>query len=109
MNKKFYMFLAVILVWASPGGSRDLTVLDYYVMIPARLLSINPEYPSKFTIRQKQGRYTADSSADYEIYPVVDIKNGYMNVTDDGTGGAASFTRWRFLPIPGKKDTLPSM
>jgi hypothetical protein len=61
MNKKFYMFLAVILVWASPGGSRDLTVLDYYVMIPARLLSINPEYPSKFTIRQKQGRYTADS------------------------------------------------
>ncbi len=41
--------------------------------------------------------------ADYEIYPVVDIKNGYMNVTDDGTGGGSLIHEMAIFTDSGKK------
>ncbi len=81
--------LVITLMTMAPAGSnaKNLSVLDYYQMIPAKLISINPEYPSKFKIENKGGKFITQSSADYEITPTIDFKNGYLNITDEGTGG----------------------
>ncbi len=81
--------LLLTLIALAPAGSnaKNLSVLDYYQMIPAKLISISSEYPSKFKIENKGGKFITQSSADYELTPTIDFKNGWLNITDEGTGG----------------------
>lgn len=60
------------------------TIVDYYNSIPTKLLEDH-----KYDLQLKKNIWVTRSCAGYEIKPVVDIKKGYVAITDKGTGGGA--------------------
>lgn len=62
---------------------QKFSVVDYYKILPD---SLRKGYQLFF----KNNKWITYSSEGYEIMPVVDIKNGYINIDDPGTGGGES-------------------
>lgn len=58
----------------------DKSVLDFYNMLP-----VSKEYK----ITKKGSKYVTMSNADYEMGATVDMKNGFIEINDDGTGGGS--------------------
>ena len=88
--KRYLCYCIAFALIAAPGNTlraRDKTVLDYYGML-------KPEYLHnlKFSFYRRDGAWKARSPmTEEEIEPVIDIKNGYLSVTDPGTGGGTYF------------------
>ena len=55
-------------------------ILDYY-------RELNGDYAPGYEIRKKGEGWVSQSTAEYEIPVTVDIKNGFIELTDEGTGG----------------------
>ncbi len=55
------------------------TVVDYYKLLPDSLVF-------GYELSYENGKWISQSYVDYEIYPEVDIRNGYICITDEGTG-----------------------
>ena len=58
----------------------DKSVLDFYNMLP-----VSKEYK----ITKKGSKFVTKSNADYEMGVTVDMKNGFIEVNDEGTGGGS--------------------
>ena len=78
----FLLFLLIILI-ISISYARE-SIVDYYNLIPIKLLD---EY--RYQLQFKNNNWITRSNANYEIRPIVDIKNGYLKIKDAGTGGGA--------------------
>lgn len=83
------MFFVSISVFA-----QKKSVVDYYKLLPD---SLTHNYKLSFS----NNKWVSQSSADYEIYPTVDIKNGYIKIYDEGTGGGESVLK---IVLYRKKD-----
>ncbi|MBN1531112.1 MAG: hypothetical protein JXA20_00480 [Spirochaetes bacterium] len=70
---------------AAQGGS----ILDYYRALPGELFAGPSGTGYRYTIDFTKGKYVTKSDAGYEIHPVVDLRNGYISITDNGTGGGS--------------------
>ncbi|RMG67234.1 MAG: hypothetical protein D6722_13505 [Bacteroidetes bacterium] len=64
----------------SPSDPQRKSVLDYY-------RSLKPPYASPYALRQEGERWLTTSTADYEIEATVDLRNGFIEIVDEGTGG----------------------
>lgn len=58
-------------------GAVPSTIIDFYNLLPGK----------KFELEQKRGKWITKSCADYDIEPLVDLRNGYLSIEDPGTGG----------------------
>ncbi len=58
------------------------TIVQYYREMPVSLAG-----GFKYRLENRKGEWISQSSAEYEIKPLVDIKNGYLSIVDHGTGG----------------------
>jgi len=68
------------------------SILDYYHSLPEKLLG---DY--KYRIELKNSIFVSRSNANYEIKPIVDVQNGYLKITDAGTGGGSVVHELAFL------------
>ncbi len=66
-----------------------VNILDYYSLLPEKLLSINSLGGFKYSLKKAKGGWITHSLAGYGLQPVVDIKNGYIQIDDEGTGGGS--------------------
>lgn len=57
-------------------------IVDYYRDLPEQYLDNN-----KYDIQQREGQWVTLSDPGPAVKPVVDIKNGYLQLKDHGTGG----------------------
>jgi len=55
-------------------------VLDYYQ-------ALEPPFQTDYPLRKSGEKWLTNSSAEYEIEATVDLKNGYIEIEDEGTGG----------------------
>lgn len=76
----FLLFLFTILITSISYAKES--IVDYYNSIPLKLLD---NY--KFQLQYKNNIWISRSETNREIKPIVDIKNGYLKITDAGTGG----------------------
>ncbi len=70
----------IIIVIATSLFAQKMTVLDYFEKLPK-------DVRFAYEIENIEGDWVSQSNADYEIKPVVDIINGYIEIYDEGTGG----------------------
>ncbi|WP_282775457.1 hypothetical protein [Phaeodactylibacter xiamenensis] len=66
----------------APGAETDKrkNVLDYY-------RSLEPPYNSPYELTQKENKWIAESTLEMEVDATVDLKNGFIEIIDEGTGG----------------------
>ncbi len=64
-------------------------ILEYYQMLPSALFLYEGFAEVKYDLQQKGGKWVTSSIDEYEIDPVVDIQNGYIEILDEGTGGGS--------------------
>jgi hypothetical protein len=92
----------MILTFAVIGNAAELTVLEYYGLLPKELFKTR-----KYEIKNKNGKYYVNSVAEYEEEIIVDLKNKYLEISDQGTGGGtvvhefAVFLRAGMEPVVG--------
>ena len=65
-------------------------ILEIYESLPVRLFN-NNGFEYKYLLTRKSGEWFTQSSADYEMPVIVDIANGYIEISDEGTGGGSNF------------------
>jgi hypothetical protein len=63
-----------------PEIANRKNVLDYY-------RSLEPPYNSPYELTQKGSKWVAESSLEMELEATVDLKNGFIEIIDEGTGG----------------------
>ena len=70
----------------------SLNVLEIYDLLPEKLFHID-EYLGevKYDVTYNNGQYSSVSLAGYNFDAVVDIKNGYIEISDEGTGGGSIY------------------
>ena len=76
----FTLFLALLMLSLF---AQKLTVIDYFEKLP-------PEIIDDYKIENAEGEWISKSNAGYEIFPTVDIINGYIEIIDEGTGGGTT-------------------
>lgn len=84
--KPFYK-IAILLFVLTSCQSTEENVYDYYQSLPESFFYDADLGDIKYTIQQNEGSWTSKSIAGHEISPIVDIKNGYIEINDEGTGG----------------------
>lgn len=90
----------VVSMIAAISSATD-TIAGYYNSIPITLLN-GHRYP----LLLEHKTWVSKSSANYQIKPIVDIANGYIEITDTGTGGGTvSHVLALFKSLDGK-DTI---
>ena len=77
---KKYIFGLVIILATTNAFAQKLNVLDYFDKLPD---SVRMSYK----ISKNKGKWISTSTAEYEINPIVDLRNGYIELIDEGTGG----------------------
>ncbi len=70
-------FILIICIFSF---SQNLSIIDYYRLLPDSLIHY-------YEIFYKDNKWYTNSCAEYEIEILVDIKNGYIEINDEGTGG----------------------
>jgi len=73
-------FLIILFLLFTGNIFAQRNVLDYYRLLPDSLTE-------GYKLTYENGQWTSYSDADYDLYPVVDIKHGYIEIDDEGTGG----------------------
>jgi hypothetical protein len=76
-------FLTALILFSTSSIAQNKNVIDYYKTLPD---SLKKGYNLSFS----NNKWMSSSCADYEIFPTVDIKNGYIEIYDEGTGGGIS-------------------
>lgn len=77
------------------------SILDCYHSLPEDLLG-----DVKYRIEFKNDSFVSRSVANYEIKPRVDLQNGYLKITDNGTGGGSVVHELAFLRTNEETDIL---
>ncbi len=98
---KIIILLAIVQISVS-GCGQD--VVDYYNSLPKIFFSDKDLGDIKYPLYKKGDTWFSHSSADNEFTPVVDIKNGYIEFNDEGTGGGNVNTK---IVLFRKKDESP--
>ena len=80
---KKYIFGLLIICTSTTIFAQKLSVLDYFDKLPD---SVRMSYK----ISNSKGKWVSTSIAEYEINPIVDLRNGYIELIDEGTGGGVS-------------------
>mgnify|MGYP005842838991 CR=1 FL=1 len=78
MIKKVFIF--VVLFYTKFVLAQKLTIVDYFNILPDSL-----KYG--YELKLNKAIWQINSNAEYIIYPIVDLKNGYIEINDEGTGG----------------------
>ena len=71
----FTIFLNSIFIFA-----QKFTIVDYFQLLPDTL-------KHGYELKLNKSIWESISCADYTINPIVDVKNGYIEIIDEGTGG----------------------
>jgi hypothetical protein len=83
--KKLLAFLLLIFSTEAFSQKSPQGVVDYFNLLPEDL--------RVFSLKQKNGKWTSISPiTEEEISTVVDAKNGFIQITDEGTGGGTQQT-----------------
>lgn len=98
---KIVLFFLLILISLFSSGQN---VLDYYKTLPASFFSDHGEGAFKYAISKRNNVWLCKSIAGYDISPTVDIRNGYIEINDEGTGGGSILTK---VVLFRKKDRSP--
>lgn len=77
------IFLASVSILMPVYSQTKKSILEYYNSIPLNWLNNH-----RYTFKNKNNKWIARSNAGYDFEVTVDIKNGYLNITDSGTGGS---------------------
>ncbi|WP_224372855.1 hypothetical protein [Hyalangium versicolor] len=88
---------------AAGAGDTPKSVMDYYQQLPATAFPDSTRYE---LTRSKSGWITHSKAGDDEISVTVDTKNGYIEFTDEGTGGGDAKTQ---VALFLKEDKTPIM
>lgn len=77
---------------AAQDDINSLNVLEIYEILPERMFNID-EYLGniKYELTYNNGKYSVVSLAGYNFDATVDIKNGYIEISDEGTGGGSIY------------------
>ncbi len=98
---KIIILLAIVQISVTGCGQN---VVDYYNSLPETFFSDKDLGDIKYPLYKKGDIWFSHSSADNEFTPVVDIKNGYIEFNDEGTGGGNVNTK---IVLFRKKDDSP--
>lgn len=81
---KMIFVLTIILLFVA--GCKQ-NVVDYYNELPTSIFADKDLGNIKYPLSKKGDTWIAQSFADYEFNPIVDLANGYIDINDEGTGG----------------------
>lgn len=81
------MFFLIFLFVQVSCQVSEQNVYEYYQSLPESFFYDTDLGEIKYTIRKKENAWVSESLAGYEIPAIVDIKNGYIEINDEGTGG----------------------
>jgi hypothetical protein len=87
-------------------NAQNRGILDYYRTMPGAALLGPSGAGFRYTVDLVNGRYVAKSDAGYDIFPVVDTRNGYMSITDHGTGGGSVMQELALFADAGRRHYL---
>lgn len=87
------MFLLLSCSAQQKGHSfQDKNILEVYESLPVSLFN-NDGFEFKYELTERDGKWVTNSSADYEMPVVVDIQNGFIEISDEGTGGGSNLVQ----------------
>ncbi len=81
MKKQIFIFGLILLSIQAMAQKKN--VVDYFRLLPDSLKHY-------YSLEYKNGKWFTESVAEYQITPVVDIRNGFIEIQDDGTGGGTT-------------------
>lgn len=90
---KIVLVLIVILIFGivvlmNSGKKNEKTIVDYYETLPNSFFYYEDLGEKKYTLSKKNGVWVSKSYADYDLFPIVDLKRGFIEINDEGTGGS---------------------
>jgi hypothetical protein len=80
----FSIFIASALNGATSAKTRPKTVVDLYHLLPESIIG------SRYKLTLRETTWYADDEEGISRRAIVDIKNGYIKISDEGTGGGYS-------------------
>jgi len=86
-KKWHYSFIYLLLLILTSCQVPEQNIYDYYNSLPELLFYDNDLGNNKYIITKNENIWTSKSLAGGDIIPVVDIKNGYIQINDEGSGG----------------------
>ncbi|MFH0974699.1 MAG: hypothetical protein V1874_02830 [Spirochaetota bacterium] len=78
----FIIFFFLTSLFTATASHAKKSILDYYNSIPLNQLN-----NFRYKLQQKNNKWITRSNVGYDFEVIVDIKNGYLNIMDSGTGG----------------------
>lgn len=77
------------------------TILNYYNSIPENLLNNN-----RYELQLINNKWIVGYGTPLEFEAIVDIKNGYINITDNGTGGGTAIQEMALYRTASGRDII---
>lgn len=68
-------------------NSEKKNIYEYYQLLPDNIFKSLEGV--KYHLQKKGTKWQTESLADYPLEPIVDIKNGFIQISDEGTGGGS--------------------
>jgi len=89
---KIVLALIVFLILGITGifnacKKNEKTIVDYYNTLPKSFFYDKDLGDVKYPLINKKGKWFSKSLAGYDLFPIVDLKKGYIKINDEGTGG----------------------
>mgnify|MGYP005839187629 CR=1 FL=1 len=81
----FVQSLATGCEQAATGSEQN--IIDYYKTLPDSFFTDVDLGDIKYSLLKRRDKWISKSIADYEFEVIVDIKNGFIEINDEGTGG----------------------
>jgi len=82
--RRIMPFLFIVLM---PIVGSAQNIVDYYRSLPESFFADKDLGNTKYPLLKKDNQWFSKSLGGYEFAPLVDIKNGYIEFNDEGTGG----------------------
>ncbi len=91
--------LIFLFVFTININAQNFNIVDYFRLLPD---SVTHGYPLTY----ENNKWKSKSSVDYPIYPTVDIKNGFIEIIDEGTGGGTETVQVALFRTQNKRAVI---
>ena len=85
----FGLILVLSECFAQENSFQNKNILQIYETLPVGLFN-NDGFEFKYALTQRNGEWFCQSSAGYEMPATVDLRNGFIEISDEGTGGGTN-------------------
>lgn len=85
-----FLFFSILFIQVSCQVAEQ-NIYDYYQSLPESFFYDADLGENKYVIQKKEGVWICKSTSGNNFSPLIDLKNGYIEINDEGTGGGNSY------------------